>query len=55
VIAAGDRLHLLVTREAAGVFPSLIERWRDGPIDSAPRPDDEVWVTVPVHRARQSE
>jgi cell volume regulation protein A len=52
VIAAGDRLHLLVTREAAGVFPSLIERWRSGPIESAPRPDDEVWVTVPVYRAR---
>jgi cell volume regulation protein A len=55
VIAAGDRLHLLVTREAAGVFPSLIERWRGGPIESAPRPDDEVWVTVPVYRARQSD
>jgi potassium/hydrogen antiporter len=54
VIAAGDRLHLLVTREAAGLFPSLIERWRSGPIESAPRPDDEVWVTVPVSRARRA-
>jgi cell volume regulation protein A len=55
VIAAGDRLHLLVTREAAGLFPSLIERWRSGPIESTPQPDDEVWVTVPVHRARHPE
>src|SRR5207244_3306197 len=30
VIAAGDRLHLLVTREAADVFPSLMEKWRRG-------------------------
>jgi cell volume regulation protein A len=53
VISAGDRLHLMVTREAAGAFPSLIERWRTGPIEAASRPDDEVWVTVPVHRARR--
>jgi potassium/hydrogen antiporter len=53
VISAGDRLHLMVTREAAGAFPSLIDRWRTGPIDPVARPDDEIWVTVPVHRARR--
>jgi potassium/hydrogen antiporter len=53
VISAGDRLHLMVTREAADVFPSLIERWRTGPIEPTPRPYDEVWVTVPVYRARR--
>jgi cell volume regulation protein A len=53
VINAGDRLHLLITREAADVLPSLIERWRSGPIDATPKPHDEVWVTVPVHRARR--
>ena len=53
VISAGDRLHLMVTREAADVFPSLLERWRTGPIEPTPRAYDEVWVTVPVHRARR--
>jgi cell volume regulation protein A len=55
VITAGDRLHLLVTREAADLFPSLIDRWRNGPIETALQPDDEVWVTVPVYRARRRE
>jgi potassium/hydrogen antiporter len=54
VIAAGDRLHILVTHEAAGVFPSLIERWESGPIEPSTRPYDEVWVTVPVYRSRRS-
>jgi cell volume regulation protein A len=53
VISPGDRLHLMVTREAAGVFPELIERWRSGPIEPVVRADDQVWVTVPVHRARR--
>jgi potassium/hydrogen antiporter len=53
VISAGDRLHILVTREAADVFPSLLERWRSGPLEPTDRPYDEVWVTVPVHRARR--
>jgi cell volume regulation protein A len=30
VVVAGDRLHILVTREAADVFPALMERWRTG-------------------------
>jgi cell volume regulation protein A len=53
VIAAGDRLHILVRHEAADQFPSLIDRWRSGPIAATPQPDDEVWVTVPVYRARR--
>jgi potassium/hydrogen antiporter len=53
VIAAGDRLHILVTHNAAGAFPALIERWEAGPIEPTTRPYDEVWVTVPVYRARR--
>jgi cell volume regulation protein A len=49
VVAAGDRLHILVTREAARVFPELMDVWRTGPL-AASRSDDEVVVTLPVAR-----
>jgi potassium/hydrogen antiporter len=31
-IEAGDRLHLLIRREVAGVMGGLMERWREGPM-----------------------
>ncbi len=37
-IRAGDRLHVLVRREAAREIEQLQERWRDGPIGPPPRP-----------------
>jgi cell volume regulation protein A len=51
-IGAGDRLHILVRREAADVFPSLLDRWRDGPIAAEGNPADQVWMQVPVERFR---
>jgi cell volume regulation protein A len=51
VIAAGDRLHILVRREAANLFPELLERWRKGPIGTARAASQEhVWIQVPVER-----
>jgi cell volume regulation protein A len=55
VINAGDRLHILVTSKAAGTFPALIDVWQTGPVPGGARPYDEVWVTVPVYRARRSD
>jgi cell volume regulation protein A len=53
-IAAGDRLHILVRREAADLFPELLERWRSGPIETEHAPSqDRVWVQVPVERYRR--
>jgi potassium/hydrogen antiporter len=51
VIAARDRLHILVRREAADVFPSLMDRWRTGPMRPA-TPYGQAWVTIPVSRRR---
>jgi cell volume regulation protein A len=55
VIAAGDRLHVLVRAEVAGQFPSLLERWRSGPIEGQKGGADHVLVTIPVSRRPPSE
>jgi cell volume regulation protein A len=49
-IAAGDRLHILVRREAADVFPSLLDRWRKGPVGGEVPTRDQIWMQVPVER-----
>jgi cell volume regulation protein A len=36
-VEAGDRLHVLVLQDVAGEFDSLLERWRNGPFEDAPR------------------
>jgi potassium/hydrogen antiporter len=36
-VEAGDRLHVLVLQEVAHEFRALLERWRHGPFDEAPR------------------
>jgi cell volume regulation protein A len=54
VIAAGDRLHVLVRREVADVIPPLLERWRRGPIGTERASSrDQVWIQVPVNRSRR--
>jgi cell volume regulation protein A len=51
VIAPGDRVHVLVRREAANIFPELLERWRKGPIGTERAATREhVWIQVPVER-----
>jgi potassium/hydrogen antiporter len=53
-IEAGDRLHILVRREAANVFPALLEQWRRGPVGTArEETSDRVWIQVPVKRFRR--
>lgn len=37
-VMAGDRLHVLVRQEVAVEFRALLQRWRSGPLESAPRP-----------------
>ncbi len=51
-IRAGDRLHILVRREAAGEVERLQERWRDGPIGPPPRPRRRLSGTSPIFTVR---
>ncbi len=37
-VLEGDRLHVLVRQEVAVEFRALLQRWRSGPLESAPRP-----------------
>jgi cell volume regulation protein A len=36
-LVAGDRLHVLIRSEQAGVVPKMMRRWRDGPVGPPPR------------------
>jgi cell volume regulation protein A len=49
-IKSGDRLHVMVRREAADIFPDLLDRWRSGPIERQASSDAHVKVDVPVTR-----
>ncbi len=51
-ILSGDVLHILVRDEAVGRLTPLFEHWRKGPMRREIAAEDEVWVTVPVYRAR---
>jgi cell volume regulation protein A len=51
-LAAGDTLHILVRSEVASELYPLLERWRTGPIRPEIAAQDEVWMTMPVYRAR---
>jgi cell volume regulation protein A len=52
-VSAGDVLHVMVTRSASGEMYPLLERWRSGPMQTHAAREDEVWMTMPVLRARQ--
>jgi cell volume regulation protein A len=51
-VSAGDVLHIMVTRAAAGEMYPLLERWRKGPMRADRAREEEVWMTMPVYRAR---
>jgi cell volume regulation protein A len=51
-IQAGDALHLLVRREAAGEIAGLIERWRRGPVGRPSRPRRRVRGASPIFSVR---
>jgi cell volume regulation protein A len=52
-VSTGDVLHIMVTRAVASEMYPLLERWRKGPMRTEPAREDEVWMTMPVLRARQ--
>jgi cell volume regulation protein A len=54
-IEHGDRLHIVVSQEAAGELEPLLERWRDGPVGAAPRPRPRLRGGMPVFSVRQWE
>ena len=51
-LASGDVLHILVRQEAVRQIYPLLDRWRLGPIRREIAGDEEVWMTMPVYRAR---
>jgi cell volume regulation protein A len=52
-LMAGDVLHILVREEAVRQIYPLLDRWRKGPIRREIAGDEEVWMTMPVYRARR--
>ena len=51
-VHAGDVLHIMVTSDAMSDMYPLLERWRSGPMRAQPAREEEVWMTMPVYRAR---
>jgi cell volume regulation protein A len=51
-IRAGDRLHVLVRREAAKEVDALQQRWRRGPIGAPPRPRRRLRGSSPIFTVR---
>ena len=51
-IEAGDGLHIVVSREAAGELESLLERWREGPVGPPPRGRTRLRGGLPVFTVR---
>jgi potassium/hydrogen antiporter len=51
-LASGDVLHILIRQEAVREIYPLLDRWRQGPIRREIAGDEEVWMTMPVYRAR---
>jgi cell volume regulation protein A len=53
-IRAGDRLHILVRREAAREIDALAERWRHGPMGAPQRPRRRLRGSSPIFSVRPS-
>jgi cell volume regulation protein A len=51
-VSTGDVLHVMVTRAVVSEMYPLLERWRKGPMRAERAQDEEVWMTMPVYRAR---
>jgi CPA2 family monovalent cation:H+ antiporter-2 len=52
IIRPGDRLHILVRREAARAVEALQDRWRTGPVGPPPRPRRKLRGTSPIFTVR---
>jgi cell volume regulation protein A len=51
-VSAGDVLHMMVIQAASKDLYPLMDRWRKGPMRADIARDEEVWMTMPVYRAR---
>jgi cell volume regulation protein A len=54
-IEAGDRLHIVLSREVAPELDELLDRWRDGPLGPPPRPRARLRGGLPVFMVRRWE
>lgn len=51
-VSAGDVLHMMVTQASSNQLYPLLDRWRKGPMRAEIAREEEVWMTMPVYRAR---
>ena len=51
-VFVGDVLHIMVTRDEMSNMYPLLDRWRSGPMRAQAAREEEVWMTMPVYRAR---
>jgi cell volume regulation protein A len=51
-LRGGDRVHVLMRTEAAKIIPALLNRWREGPIGTLPRPPRRPEGRQPILSAR---
>jgi potassium/hydrogen antiporter len=51
-VSAGDVLHMMVIQASSKDLYPLMDRWRKGPMRAEIARDEEVWMTMPVYRAR---
>ena len=54
-IEAGDRLHVVVSQEAAAELEPLLVRWREGPVGAPPRPRPRLRGGPPLFTVRRWE
>jgi potassium/hydrogen antiporter len=54
-VSVGDVLHIMVEQSVASEMFPLLERWRKGPMRAERGHEEEVWMTMPVYRARAPE
>jgi cell volume regulation protein A len=54
-VEAGDRIHMVISQDAAADLEALLDRWRSGPVGQAPRPRPRLRGGLPVYTVRQWE
>jgi cell volume regulation protein A len=51
-LEAGDRIHVLLRQEVAHELPGMLDRWREGPVGSPPRPRPRFAGHSPIFTVR---
>ena len=54
-VEAGDRIHMVISQDAAADLEALLDRWRNGPVGQQPRPRPRLRGGLPVYTVRRWE